>query len=61
MKQFNLSCDRVFDIIDNDKVCLSNINRQIIATHDTVGRYKVDVMRERILSINPEAQVKVFP
>ncbi len=35
------------DLIDNDKVCLSNINRQIIATNDTVGQYKVDVMRAR--------------
>ncbi len=45
-------------LIDDDKVCLSNINRQIIATHKTVGRYKVDVMQERILDINPEAQVE---
>lgn len=42
------------DIFDNDKVSLTNINRQIIATDDTVGRYKVDVMRERALSINPD-------
>ncbi|MCM1185013.1 MAG: tRNA threonylcarbamoyladenosine dehydratase [Lachnoclostridium sp.] len=46
------------DLIDNDKVCISNINRQIIATHDTVGQYKVDVMKARILSINPEAAVE---
>lgn len=46
------------DLIDNDKVCLSNINRQIIATHDTVGQYKVDAMRARILSINPDAAVE---
>ncbi|MCM1327440.1 MAG: tRNA threonylcarbamoyladenosine dehydratase [Bacteroidales bacterium] len=46
------------DLIDNDKVCVSNINRQIIATHDTVGQYKVDVMKARILSINPEAAVE---
>ena len=45
------------DLIDNDKVCLSNLNRQIIATHSTIGRYKVDVMRERIMDINPEAKV----
>lgn len=45
------------DIIDNDKVCLSNINRQIIATRKTVGMYKVDVMKERILDINPDAKV----
>lgn len=47
----------IFDIIDNNTVALSNLNRQIIATQDTVGRDKVDVMRERILSINPEAVV----
>lgn len=45
------------DLIDDDKVCLSNINRQIIATNKTVGRYKTDVMKERILDINPEAKV----
>lgn len=45
------------DIIDNDTVVLSNLNRQIIATMDTVGRDKVDVMKERILSINPDAVV----
>lgn len=45
------------DLIDNDTVSISNINRQIIATHDTVGRDKVEVMRERILSINPDAEV----
>lgn len=45
------------DLIDNDKVCLSNLNRQIIATHSTIGRYKVDVMRDRIMDINPEAKV----
>lgn len=49
-----------FDLIDNDKVCLSNLNRQIIATLDTVGRDKVDVMKERILSINPDAVVNVY-
>ena len=46
------------DIIDNDKVCLTNLNRQIIATRSSVGRYKVDVMMERILDINPDAQVE---
>ena len=49
-----------FDLIDNDKVCLTNINRQIIATRKTVGQYKVDVMRERILDINPEAEVNTY-
>lgn len=48
------------DLIDDDKVCLSNINRQIIATHSTIGRYKVDVVRERILEINPEAVVNSY-
>lgn len=47
------------DLIDNDRVCLSNLNRQIIATHKTIGRYKTEVMRERILEINPEAVVHV--
>ena len=46
-----------FDLVDDDKVCLTNLNRQIIATRKTVGRYKVDVMRERILEINPDAEV----
>ncbi len=48
------------DLIDDDKVCLSNINRQIIATGKTVGQYKVDVMKERILDINPEAEVNTY-
>jgi tRNA A37 threonylcarbamoyladenosine dehydratase len=46
-----------FEIIDNDDVSLTNINRQIIATHSTVGRLKVDVMKERMLDINPEVDV----
>lgn len=45
------------DLIDNDTVALSNINRQIIATHKTIGKYKVDVAKERILDINPDAKV----
>ena len=49
-----------FDLIDNDTVCLSNINRQIIATHRTIDQYKVDVMKERILDINPNAEVNVY-
>ena len=44
-------------IVDKDVVDVTNINRQIIATHDTVGRPKVDVMKERLLSINPDIQV----
>lgn len=47
------------DIVDSDKVCLSNLNRQIIATESSIGKYKVDVMKERILDINPEAVVNV--
>lgn len=51
------------DLIDNDKVCLTNINRQIIATQKTVGKYKVDVAQERIHEINPDCEVhthKIF-
>ena len=48
-----------FDLIDDDKVCLTNLNRQIIATRKTVGKYKTDVMRDRILEINPDARVEV--
>ena len=48
-----------FDLVDDDKVCLTNLNRQIIATRETVGKYKVDVMRDRILSINPKADVRI--
>ena len=47
------------DLIDDDKVCLTNINRQIFATRKTIGKYKVDVMKERILEINPDADVEV--
>lgn len=47
------------DLIDDDKVCLTNINRQIYATRKTVGKYKVDVARERILEINPDAVVNI--
>ena len=48
-----------FDLIDDDKVCLTNLNRQIIATRKTVGKYKVDVMKERMLDINPKVDVRV--
>lgn len=48
-----------FDLIDDDKVCLTNLNRQIIATRKTIGRYKTEVMRERILEINPDADVRI--
>lgn len=48
------------DVIDNDKVALTNLNRQIIATHKTIGQYKVDVIEQRILEINPNAKVTKY-
>ena len=48
-----------FDLIDDDKVCLTNLNRQIIATRKTVGKYKTDVMKERMLEINPDVDVTI--
>ena len=48
------------DLIDDDKVCLTNINRQIIADVKTIGKYKVDVARDRILSINPRCKVTTY-
>ena len=48
------------DLIDDDKVCLTNINRQIIATHRTVGQYKVEAAAERIHDINPDCKVNVY-
>ena len=48
-----------FDLVDSDRVVLSNLNRQIIATRDTIGKYKTEVMRERIHSICPETVVNV--
>lgn len=48
------------DLIDDDKVCLTNINRQIYATRKTVGKYKVDVAKERIEEINPDIKVNIF-
>ncbi|MBP3792097.1 MAG: tRNA threonylcarbamoyladenosine dehydratase [Methanobrevibacter sp.] len=49
-----------FVLVDYDKIDKSNINRQLIATVDTIGRHKVDVMRERILQINPDANVETY-
>ena len=49
-----------FDLIDKDRVSLTNLNRQIIATQKTIGLYKTDVMKDRILEINPEAAVRVY-
>lgn len=48
------------DLIDNDTVALSNLNRQIIATHKTIGRYKVDVAAERVADIHPGCVVKTY-
>lgn len=48
-----------FVLVDDDKICLTNINRQIIATRSSVGKYKAEVMKERILDINPTAQVEI--
>ena len=48
-----------FELIDHDTVAPSNLNRQIIALESTVGRYKTEVMKERIAQINPEAEVEV--
>lgn len=50
-----------FDLIDHDRVDMTNLNRQIIATHKTVGRDKAEVMRERMLDINPDVQVSIHP
>ena len=49
-----------FILVDDDKICLTNLNRQIIATHKTVGKYKVEVAKERILEINPNAKVETY-
>ena len=48
------------DLIDSDKVSLTNLNRQIIATRKTVGKYKTDVAKERILDINPDCIVRTY-
>ena len=49
-----------FVLVDDDKICLTNLNRQIIATRKTIGKYKVDVAKERILEINPNATVETY-
>ena len=48
------------DLIDDDRVCLTNLNRQIIATRSTVGQYKVDAAQRRVLDINPDAVVHTY-
>ena len=49
------------DLIDSDTVSVSNLNRQILATHSTVGMLKVDAARQRVLDINPACNVKTWP
>ena len=49
-----------FVLIDNDTICLTNLNRQIHATTKTIGMYKVDVMKQRILDINPDANIEIY-
>ncbi|MGI6182366.1 MAG: tRNA threonylcarbamoyladenosine dehydratase [Agathobaculum sp.] len=48
------------DLIDDDRICLTNLNRQIIALHSTIGQYKVDAARQRVLDINPDAVVHTY-
>lgn len=48
------------DLIDDDKVCLTNLNRQILATRKTVAKYKIEVTRDRILEINPDCTVNIY-
>ena len=48
---------RRLTIVDSDRVCITNVNRQLMATTETVGRVKVDVLKERLLSINPSAEI----
>lgn len=48
------------DLVDDDKVCLTNVNRQLYATRSTVGRYKVEVAEERIRDINPDCRVRIW-
>ncbi len=47
------------DLIDDDRICLTNINRQLLATHKTIGQKKVEAMRNRVLEINPECEVYI--
>lgn len=49
-----------FMLVDNDKICLTNINRQLLATQKTIGKYKVEIAKERILEINPNAKVQTY-
>ena len=49
-----------FILVDDDTVCLTNLNRQLIATHQTIGKPKVEIAKERILEINPNAKVEIY-
>jgi tRNA A37 threonylcarbamoyladenosine dehydratase len=49
-----------FILVDDDKICLTNLNRQLLATRKTVGKPKVEVAKERILEINPDANVEIY-
>ncbi|MBQ9279997.1 MAG: tRNA threonylcarbamoyladenosine dehydratase [Clostridia bacterium] len=49
-----------FVLVDDDKVCLTNLNRQLLATRKTVGKFKVELAKERILEINPQANIEVY-
>ena len=49
------------DLIDSDRVVLSNLNRQLVATRDTLGQLKVDAAKARVLSINPDCRVRTWP
>lgn len=48
------------DLIDDDRVCLTNLNRQLFATRKTVGQYKVDVAAKRMAGINPDAVIRTY-
>ena len=48
-------------IVDSDRVCITNINRQLMATSKTVGQVKVEALKERLLSINPQAEITALP
>ena len=49
-----------FILVDDDKICLTNLNRQIIATRKTIGKPKVEIAKERILEINPDANIEIY-
>lgn len=52
---------RHLTIVDSDRVCITNVNRQAMATTKTVGMVKVEALKERLLSINPEAKIVALP